>query len=454
MKSKINYQKFARFLLGGMGMLFVICVFFPALSILGSAGLTLAAATAAQTISGEPATTETLDDAAENLLRPEISKLITKIRRDVYPLDTIMREIGKVRPIDSEEWKYYSKDERGLQDKLTAEYAFAGAKSGQLSVNSAHYWAPHDTVLIPTVNGGDSKKLRALVSAVDVALNKITITPVNGRTIGSAEVLGDLMPGVPNETFITRIGNAHGETDAQTEPVEIAPYDTFNYAQIFMAQVEESLVAKKHLKEVDLNIMDYKEDAIINMRAESELAMIFGYPKKGFYDPILRKKVNLCGGADYYITKNKTYTKSVAITNAIFNSWTKYIFTGNNGSDRRLYFVGNNLLERMLNADIVQKQMEAKATEMVAGIRFNRIETGFGELLIRRHQAFDEVYGYSDNGLVLDMEHIERGIYEPTQVKKLNLDETGQKRVDARRILEHWSMAFKDLDTHCWITGV
>jgi len=241
MKSKVNYQKIARFLLGGMGMLFVICAFFPALGILGGAGLTLAAATATQTISGEAATTETLNEAAANLLRPEISKLITKIRRDVYPLDTIMREIGKVRSISSEEWKYYSKDERGLQDKLTAEYVFAGAKSGQLSVNSAHYWATHDTVLMPTVNGGDSKKLRCLVSAVDVALDKITVTPVNGRAAGSATTLGDLMPGIPDETFITRIGNAHGETDAQTEPVEIAPYDSYNYAQIFMAQVEESL---------------------------------------------------------------------------------------------------------------------------------------------------------------------------------------------------------------------
>ena len=130
-------------------MLFLICIFFPALGILGSAGLTLAAATAAQTIEGEPATTETLDTAAANLLRPEISKLITQIRRDVYPLDTIMREIGKVTPIKSEEWKFYQKDERGLQDQLTAEYAFAGAKSGQLSVNSAHQWAPHDTVFFP-----------------------------------------------------------------------------------------------------------------------------------------------------------------------------------------------------------------------------------------------------------------------------------------------------------------
>lgn len=451
MKRKIDLSKIARISLGVIVAFIALSAFLPALGFAAGAGVIFAEAAAGATM--ETATTESLAEAAERLLRPEISKLVTKIRRDVYPLDSIMREVGKVRKIDSIEWKYYTKDERGIQDTVTTEYAYAGARSANLIVSNAHFWTDHDTAIFPTINGGDGKKLRGLVSAVNVPLNTIVVTPVNGRNAAN-DALGDYMPTIAANTPISRIGNAHGETDAQATPVEIAPYDTYNFTQIFMAQVEESLVAKKHLKEVDLNIMDYKEDAIIDMRAQAELAMLFGYPKKEFYDPVLRKKVNLVGGADYYITKTKEYTKSAAVTNAIFNAWTKYIFTGNNGSDRRILFAGNNLLERIMNADLVQKQMDAKATEMVAGIRFNRIETGFGELLIRRHQIFEEVYGYSDNGLVLDINHIERGIYEPTEVKDLKLDETGQKRVDAKRILEHWSMAFKNLDTHCWIKGV
>ncbi len=446
-----NFYKTARTLLGVIVAFFMLGAIFPALGFAAGAGLILAEATAGATM--ETATTESLAEAAEKLLRPEISKLITKIRRDVYPLDTIMREIGKVRKIDSMEWKYYTKDERGIQDTVTAAYGFTSAKSGILTVANAHFWTDHDMAFFPTVTGGDGKKLRCLVSAVNVPLNQITVTPVNGRN-AAGDGLGDYMPAIAADTSFSRIGNAHGETDAQATPVEIAPYDTYNYAQIFMAQVEESLVAKKQLKEVDMNIMDYKEDAIIDMRAQAELAMLFGYPKKEFYDPVLRKKVNLVGGADYYITKTQEYTKASPVTNTAFNAWTKYIFTGNNGSDKRILFAGNNLLERMLNADIVQKQMDAKNTEIVAGMSFNRIVTGFGELLIRRHQIFEEVSGYSDNGLVLDIEHIERGIYEATRVDDLDLDKTGQKRVDAKRILEHWSMAFKNLDTHCWIKGV
>lgn len=448
----MKLQRFARILLGLLSMMFVLAVI-PLLGLAAGTGLIAADATAGVTIGGDAATTQTIGDAASTLLRPEISRLVTKIKRDVYPLDTIMREIGKVSKIDSEEWKFYQKDERGLQDQMGAAYSYAGAKSGNLKVDNAHLWAPHDVALIPQVNGGDGKKLRVLVSTIDVPNGYITVTPVNGRD-AAGTALGDLMPAVANDYYLTRIGNAHGETDAQTSPVEIMPYDTFNYAQIFMAQVEESLVAKKHLKEVDMNIMDYKEDAILDLRAQAEYAMLFGYKAKGFYDPVLRKKVNLVGGADYFITKSKDYTKSVAIDNSIFNAWTKYIFTGNNGADRRLFFVGNNLMERMMNANIVQKQIEAKSTEIVAGIRFNKIETGFGELLVRRHQGFEQIYGYSDNGLVLDMNNVERGIYEPMEIKDLKLDDTGQKRVDAKRILEHWSMKFTNLDTHCWIKGV
>ena len=447
-----RYQKLARLLLGFVGLLALVCAFVPALAFFGAAGIMYANASAAVTIHGDAATTSTLDAAADELLRPEISKTITKIRRDVYPLDTIMREIGKVSKIGGVEWKFYQKDERGIKDQVNGAYTYAGAKSAQLTVDNPQFWTDHDVILFNGISGGDSKTLRGFVGAVDVANSKITVTPINGRNAAN-NAIGDLMPAIADDTYITRIGNAHGETDAQATPVEVSPYDTYNYAQIFMAQVEESFVAKQHNKEVDLNIMDYKEDAILDMRAQAELAMLFGYPKKDFYDPILRKKVNLVGGADYYVTKYKEYTKSAAITNTVFNAWAKYIFTGNNGSDRRILFAGNGLLERMMNADLVQKQIDAKNTEYVAGVKFSRIETGFGELLVRRHQIFDEVYGYTDNGLVLDMEHIERGYYEATQTKKLDLDSTGQKRVDAMRILEHWSMKFTNLDTHCWIKG-
>lgn len=446
---------------GFLGVLFAIIMvgaMFPALGLFAATGLILSSATAAATIEGA-VTTETLDTASANLLRPEISKLITKIRRDIYPLDTIMREQGKVVKINSNVWKFYSKDERGIKDTTNGAYTYAGALSAAIGVDAVQNWAVGDVALLPGITSGDGKKLRVMVSSVDIPNAKLTLSPINGRD-AAGTALGNLMPSVGDESYIVRIGNAHGETDAQTTPIEIAPYDSFNYAQVFMAQVEESLTAKKSLKEVDLNIMDYKEDAIIDMRAQAELAMLFGYPVENFYDPVQRKKVNLVGGALHYITKNKEYTKATAITNAIFNSWAKYIFTGNNGSDRRILFAGNGLLERMMNADVVTKQLiGGNAIEMVAGVKFTRIATAFGELLIRRHQAFDEMMltsttGYTDNGLVLDMQHIERGIFDPTEVKDLNLDDTGQKRVDAKRIRESWSMAFKNPDTHCWILGV
>lgn len=418
-------------------------------------GLVMANASATATI-GETVTTESLAAAVPNLLRPEISSVITQIRRDQYPLDTIMREIGKVRKINSTEWKYYQKDERGIKDQVTEAYVYAGQKTANITITAPEFWKPNDVVLVPTVTTGAAgalKKLRCIVSSVDMANGTITVSPINGRNAAD-DAVGDLMPAIADDTYITRIGNAHNETDAQTEPVEIAPYPTSNYTQIFMAQVEESLVNKQHLKEVDINIMDYKEDAIIDMRSQAEYAMLFGYPKANHYDPVLRKTVNLVGGADYFITKTKEYTKSAAITNAIFNAWAKYVFAGNNGSDKRILFAGNDLLERIMNADIVEKQMTANQTEVIAGVRFTKIETAFGIFLIRKHQAFSEVYGYNDNGLVLDMEYIERGFYETTKVTDLELDKTGQKRVDAKRILEHWSMKFVNLDTHCWIKGV
>ena len=89
----------------------------------GTASLAMATA-AAQVVDGT-VTTDAVDAASTNLLRPEISQLITKIRPDVFPLDTILREVGNVGKVESREYKFYSSDVRGVQDTMAAGHVQA-----------------------------------------------------------------------------------------------------------------------------------------------------------------------------------------------------------------------------------------------------------------------------------------------------------------------------------------
>lgn len=409
------------------------------------------ASSAAKTVT-ETVETGDVDTASPNLLRPEISQLITKIRPDIFPLDTILREVGNVGKAESREYKFYSSDVRGVQDTMAAAHVQADVLTSNIEVTNVHIWTVDDVIFFPTITGGASAELRAQVLAITPATSLLTISAINGVGAGGSGD-GDYLPTIADEAPMTRIGNAKNEIAAQNTPYANMPTDTFNYIQIFMCQVEESLVNFIHNKEVEWNINDYRTDAIYDMRRQGELAMIFGYPKKDFYDSVAQTRKDFLGGARHFITKTIAYVYGTAGTNANFNSWARTIFTGNNGSYKRIIFAGNGLVEWLMNIPVVEKRLDGAKSEVIGGIKFKVIETYFGDLLIRRHQSFDDVSGYTYNGLVLDLENVERRFREITNSEELNLDKTGQRRVTAFRITESWTMAFRNPLTHAWIEG-
>ena len=417
--------------------------------------LDVVAPTAAAQATTETVTTTTVKTAAPNLLRPEISNTITKVRPDVFPLDTILRKIGRLGKCDSREYKYYSSAVRGVQDILTAQYTEADTAIGVLSVTNPHIWLADDTGFVPgTVdNSVSQEEFRFKVCAVDMPNKQITIVAVNGCGAGGTGV-GSFIPTILNASKITRIGNGKSEIDAQNIPYANMPTDTTNYVQIFMCQVEESLVESTHNKEVQYNINDFQTDAIYDMRRMGELTMLFGYPKQDVFDPIAQKNIDLMGGARHFVTKTITYDHAVAGTNPKLNAMSKENFAGNNGGYQRILFAGNGLIEWLMNTPVVEKQLMADKTEIIAGIKFKVISTFFGDWLIRRHQAFDDVDGYTNNGLILDIDNVERRIRQATTTTELDLNKTGQRKVKAYRIDEAWTMAFRNPDTHAWIEDV
>jgi len=412
--------------------------------------LSTVAPTAAGQAIAETVTVTEGKAASDTLYRPKISNIITKIRPDLFPMDTIMREVGMVGDCPSETYKFYSSNVRGVTDTMTVEHTQSDVKSAVITITNSHIWLADDIGVCPEITV-DSEEFRFKVMAVDTTNLTITILAINGTASGGSGT-GAFVPALANATKITRIGNAKGELDAQNTPYANFLTDTENYVQVFMCQVEESLTNAIHLKEVEWNINDFKQDAILDMRRMAELTMLFGYPKLDLLDTLAQKKVNLMGGARHFITGEITYGHSAAGTNATFNSWANTIFSGNNGSDRRYLFGGNNFMEWLMNIPFIEKRMAANESEVIAGIKFRVIDTIFGELYIRRHQGFSDVEGFSYNALVLDMNNVERRFQSATETKKLNLDETGVRRVKAFRIREAWTMAFRNEETHRWIT--
>lgn len=417
-------------------------------------GTSLAFAAAAGTFTTESATTQTMADSSPNLPLSTISQKITEMKPSAYPLDTILRKIGESVRTESWEYKWYNIDQRAIQDTIKTTKSATGTSSSstqifEIAVNNVVNWSVDDNLIFLTaadaqINGGDSKVLVANVVAKNSAANTITILALNGLGTNARD-LPELAAGVK----IVCIGNAKAEKDAQTTPYQAYPQDTYNYCQIHMAQVEQSFYEKIHKKEVNWSYNDYRAQSIYDMRRKAELTSLWG--KKGkFYDPVGDDYKYMSDGIMRLITKGLEYSGS-SITNETFAGWGKDIFTGNSGSDKRIMFVGGNLMKSLLGVPTITKQIEAKQTEVVWGITFNKIDTGFGELLVKYHNLFD-VSGYADNGLVLDVNYLEKVNFKEMSTSELMLKESGQKNVQATLIEEAFCVATRYPDLHAIIT--
>lgn len=399
------------------------------------------------TVADKTVTTTIAAEKSENLLRPDISQKITKIMPSTAPLDTMIREAGAHEKTDAPMFKFYSAELRAFQDKLNAAFdrsSHGDATNGYtVTVATAGLWQVDDGILFQGVNGSDGYALVAHVVAKSTTT--LTVVFLNGTGEGT-----NIPPAtIADQTKISRLGNAKSELDAKTDPYGHLPKDSYNYVQAHMAQVEESFWQAMHAKEVDWDIKDMQAMSIFDLRCRMEATSLFGV-RKMVYDPVGEDYKYHSGGAVRYVGQQLEFNPDNALTNANWNNWTKKIFVGNAGSDRRYAFIGSDLMERLANIDVVQKQIDGQSTEVVFGITFKRVETPFGILMLKHHTLFNE-YGMDDYGLVLDMNNIRKRVWEPMKVRKLDLMSTGEKKANAYVLEESFGLEFRYPDTHALI---
>ena len=419
-------------------------------TILGVAGggISMAAAGAAATVEGTTPNTKTAKDAG--ITDDVISQKITQMRPSANPLDTILRKTRKVIQAPSWQYEFYTSDIRGVQDSLSAAYDKDNANhyisDGQgnivhkLVVSNPHIWSVSDTGRFKDINGGNSRPLVFRVVKKDSSNSTLYAVAINGTGTSYNE-----FPDIASGKELTRLGAAKDDLAAQHSPYATYPDKSYNFAQRFMAQVEQGIIAELHKKEINWGYNDYRLQALYDMRRTMELSTLFGERGK-IYDPELEAEVYHTGGLTTFIEKAIEYTTD-SIANSDFAAWGRDIFQGNSGSDQRVFFAGDDLMVQLAKVGTIEKQLEAGNTKVVYGIRFNRIETSFGELLIYNHELLREV-GWSAKGIVLDMNNIDRHVMRGLKTKDLNLDESGQKHAKAQTIEEIFGLALRYPETH------
>ena len=380
-------------------------------------------------------------------IEEDLDKQIVKVRPQDTPIDTFTRSIANNESCKSWEAGGWEIGTRETRDTVATAYVAGTSTANQLVVDNVDMWKPGDTFVINAYSSsadqgpmtdGSGNPVQCLVKSVDSANNKLVVQRVG--------TLSATLPNVGEDYILCRLSPAVSELEASVEGYAIQPSDRKYYNQTHMCQVEESVIHSLLKKKVAMDFSVYKEQTIWDFKRGMELANLFGVG--GLSKNAKGELVHLSTGLWWQMNQQSTVDFSQAMTDQNWNAIGKAIFEGNNGADRRLLFAGNALLEQIANAKSYQKQLEAKNTEMVLGLRVYKIETPFGELLVKPMGSLFEGY-FSKCGMVIDPNFVKKYIMEPLQTTNLDLNNTGQRRVDnAVRMHETYSLFLENLPCH------
>jgi hypothetical protein len=366
--------------------------------------------------------------------------------------------------VPSMKFNFYDQDVAPILD--TVKTAVTGGNTLvkiNLAVDNTAIWMPDDVLsfqgetIIKAYSGETELKnipLAAYVHEVNHSAGTITIVPLNGKV--NASNLQTFNDNIPVGTEIVRLGNSINETDILTTPMVFTPTKDFNYCQRQMLQVERSKVDQMAYKDHGLiwGLNDDLDMAVENYRATSSARLLLN--PRAMIDKGRDGKARYFTGGLLQFGIDSIDLTAMNSGNAASNAtWAKIgrqIFEGNGGSAQRTLFCGGQFMEYIAQFESVQKQLDAKNTEIKFGITFNRVNTSFGELIIVRDPLLNEC-GRGKDAYWIDLENIGERYFEDEKQKSIDMEEKAIRKTDAIVLEKTAGLSLRYAKTHGYIYG-
>jgi hypothetical protein len=452
---KINLKRVALFSLALFGTAIVVCGMagvnlLAVMGLGGSSIMALGATTVVEGTSGAGA----VDTTATSVMNlPAVYQKLIEQYPSIAPLDTMIHE--SKRSMKAEGWtvRDYALQGREFGDTLSAAYTHVpGQAYGTLLVNNPRMWNAGDTCLV-TINTSDpTQNIMVYVDSVNIGGNSMVVYTQGPNAPD--------LPALPISTSIGRCGSSMSEKAAQISAYARIPNNENNYCQRFGIQFEETFVERFQKKEFsDFDFTTVERDRIYDYKASLDSTFLFG--QMGTVVNSINDTVYMMGGFIQKVAPNNMFKYGKAgetagnhtFTDEDMRAMMKQVFAANNGTPERFMFAGSNLINALMGSQSYLKQIEAKNTTAVFGINFSQYNSPFGTLNIKYHPIFDIVgQGYSDWGVIIDLNNIIRADLFPFALNKLMLKESGQRNVNAYFGDESFSILTVHTATHCVIT--
>lgn len=370
-------------------------------------------------------------------LDDDLNPTIVKIRPQDTPIDTITRMIGNTEKSEAWEAGGWEVGTREVTDTVSAVAAT------EVTVGVGDMWLVGDTFILVNADGpvldSQNKPISCLVTAKSG--NKLNVQRV-GATANTTVPTGVSTTGLE----ALRLSRAVSELTASVTGFALQPTDRKYFNQTHMCQVEESVIHDIHKKKVAMDFSTYKEQTLWDFKRGMEFANLFQVG--GLSKNEQGELVHLATGIWWQMNEESAIDFTKPMTDDDWNELGKDIFEGNNGSDRRFLLAGPELMLHISRVPAYAKQLEAKNTEFVLGVRVYKIETPFGELLVKPMGTLFDGY-FAKCGMVLDVNYLKKYVMEPLTATVLELDKTGQRRVkNAVRMHETYSLFLENLPVH------
>lgn len=379
-----------------------------------------------------------------------IDERITKIRPMSTPIDQISR-FSEARKISSMVVKYPSVGTRPIStttSKAMTEQP-AGDASIKLEVPDGSMFTLDDTIRVIGVKGqfdeqgnaypvGSAPDLVLHVCGRDSNTNMPVVYAVNGKKNAKNQPI--LVPAIPQNTRLVRMGKACAELDAQTGRFNNVPTFQEQYCQNFMIQIEQSTLDKISEKSVKWDFSDLEEDGIYDMRLAQENTYLFGVKNKIIHPSKDGSATWFTGGIWYQAGKDievGTYvgaSKRTDITDEQLVDISKDLFVGTGvGNKKKVLLCGSEMLAAF--SKIKSDKFRLKESVESWDLQFKSWITDFGEIMVMHHELFD-LNGMSDCGLALDPEFLVKSTFLSWNRNILDLKAAGMRNTDAAVIQE------------------
>ena len=422
-------------------------------AVLADGGVALAAAGMALADGGSVQTdammtkTDVREDSP-NLMLDTIDPKVTKIRPHDVVLDTISRAITDSKTSDNQVIRHYAIDVIDLMATLSTAVS-SGSSQVALTTSNDGIFASEQTILVDGVNGykedgvtEDTDRPLILYVVGKDSGNHPLVTAVNGSGANK-----DIIPDIPVDTKLVRMGRAGAETQIQTDAYSGVPTDFPQYLQKFMAQVELSEIFQRADKEVDWAFTDAEEEAIFDMKRVQNVTYW-----KGVRRLIKKKNAHTQKAEDIYFTEGiwtqagKDFSfegEAVDVKNMV--TLMKHAFTGNASGKRKLLIAGSDVIEAFEKVEY-NRIVQAGQKQQVYGLEFNSIVSKFGTLMAIHDQSLDDM-GMADKFFILDPDFLRKWTMG-WKVNDFDFRKSGQADADGRGLMEICGLVLKNPKAH------